>query len=255
MEMTESTTSKQATPEYILSVLTDSHRQQCEFDPEADREAVLTFETTVDEWRLACDLLAWRQLGRAYDEAWNLGYTDEEWHSVLEPADLRTLRDVCDFIARRATMKEIAAVRILGKDCKPAGAFFAVCSELRKAGADVSGITPSTPLAEYTRKYPGVFLGPISQLSPNKLPLVRVHAPLHNTCLWGFGMGGLVGFVLLCFGLVWPPLMFVGYASLAVMAVSYASVWVVARLPAKSVTFGRLLTFRDLAKAIAHEAQ
>lgn len=51
-----------ATPDYVLAVLRDMHRQQCQHDPEADPSAVLSFDTTVTEWRAACDLLGWRQL-------------------------------------------------------------------------------------------------------------------------------------------------------------------------------------------------
>ncbi len=38
------TVEKPASPEYVLAVIRDNHRQQSEFDPEADGEAKLTFE-------------------------------------------------------------------------------------------------------------------------------------------------------------------------------------------------------------------
>lgn len=40
-----------ATPEYVLDVIRDAHRQQCEYDPEATPEIELTFDSTVDDWR------------------------------------------------------------------------------------------------------------------------------------------------------------------------------------------------------------
>ena len=40
------TVSEPATPEYVLEVLRDQHRQQCEYDPAAE-SAELTLESTV----------------------------------------------------------------------------------------------------------------------------------------------------------------------------------------------------------------
>jgi hypothetical protein len=82
-----------ATPEYILAVLQDMHRQQCQWDPEADSGTELTLETTVAEWRDACDLLGWKPLGRAYNVFWGVSITDAEWRAVLEPAQEKRLAD------------------------------------------------------------------------------------------------------------------------------------------------------------------
>lgn len=54
-----------ATPDHVLAVLRDEHRQECQFDPEVDPQALLSFESTVAEWREACDLLGWRQFAFA----------------------------------------------------------------------------------------------------------------------------------------------------------------------------------------------
>ena len=40
-----------ATPEYILAVLKDHHRQQCQFDSEANKEILLTFDSTIQEFQ------------------------------------------------------------------------------------------------------------------------------------------------------------------------------------------------------------
>src|SRR5438309_906279 len=53
------------------------------------------------------------------------------------------------------------------------------------AGADVSAVAPSTPLHEYTRRYPGVFLGPVSQLAPGALPLVKIRTPVYHAFVYG----------------------------------------------------------------------
>ena len=44
-------------PELVLEVIKDSYFQQCQYDPEAEPDIDLTFESTVDDWRNACDLV------------------------------------------------------------------------------------------------------------------------------------------------------------------------------------------------------
>jgi hypothetical protein len=46
-----------ATPDYVLAVIRDYHRQQCQFDREAEPDVELTFQTTIAEWRCSCILL------------------------------------------------------------------------------------------------------------------------------------------------------------------------------------------------------
>jgi hypothetical protein len=239
-----------ATPRYILDVMRDSHRQQCQIDTETEPESELTFETTVSDWCDTCDLLDWRQLGRALDRAWRLGRPDAAWQSVLEPATDRKLRDVCEFIASGAVRHSIEPLSILGSTCFPAGAFLAIRWLLREEGADVESVTPSTPLDDYARRYLGVFLGPISRLAPNALPPVRVDTPWHDLSYAGFLLGSLTAIV----GSFASPVATVAGAVLVLAALIWS--WFAARCLAPSkVDFGSLRTFRDLARVLAEAAQ
>ena len=94
MEVRYPTIGVPASPEYVLAVLRDMHRQQCHHDPEADARAVLSFDTSVAEWRDAGDLLGWRKLGRAYNQLWGIACSDDDWRAVLELAAQRRLADV-----------------------------------------------------------------------------------------------------------------------------------------------------------------
>ena len=226
---------------YVLSVIQDQHRQQCEFDFEVDPNVVLTFDTTVANWRYACDLIPWRRLAEALNKQWNIECGLEQWRAVLTPPKERTLRDVCDFIAAHAVQEVIRPARILGKACEPAGAFLTVRSLLEEVGADAASIAPSTAIAPYARRYLGVFLGPVSSLAPNRLPPVRIHKPLY----WGAGVGVLIGFALIACGSYFDPgLTIIG---VLVFAVCYALMWIAAKSDPAAVEFGDLRTFRDLA--------
>ena len=122
-----------ATPEYVLAVIRDEYRQFWRFKTDAGPEARLTFETTIAELQDFYELRL-RDLGRTLDSDWNLCRSDDAWRAVLEPETDRTVRDLCEFIARDATMPGIRPARLLGVTCAPAGAFFAVCRRCMRPG-------------------------------------------------------------------------------------------------------------------------
>jgi hypothetical protein len=236
-----------ATPEYVLAVLRDMHRQQCQHDPEADPDAVLTFESTVADWRAACDLLGWRELGRAHNQLWDIACSDAEWREVLERADRRPLAGVCRLIAERTNRPRIRPARLLGSTCAPAGAFLTIRSLLHAVGAPAGEIAPSTPLAAYARRYAKVFLGPVSRLAPGALPPVRVRTPVYDGAGWGLLVALFCLLVGGCSGLHALTI-----AGVGLFALSYALTWYSARcLLPTSVEFGELRTFRDLAVVVA----
>jgi hypothetical protein len=246
MEPWYATIDEPATTDYVLEVLRDMHRQWSQFDPEVDSDAKLSFGTTVAEWRAACHLLSWRQLGRAYNQFWGMQCSDADWHEVLEPPRQRQLSEVCQLIARHATVPRIRPARLLGTECLPGGTFLTIRSLLHEAGEDANEIRPSTLLASFTRRYCEVFLGPISRLAPGALPPVRIRTPLYDATIWTCMTGAL----MLVIG-SWVSLPLLTIAGVVVFVLSYAATWITARcfLPA-SVEFGHLRTFRDLALVI-----
>lgn len=112
-----------ATSEYVLSVFCDMHRQVGEYDPDIDTSVELSFDTTIEEWRDACDLLDWRSLAKAYNQFWNIECSQEQWKAVLVPENEKRLGDVCQLIARHATRPVIRPVSLLGCTCSKAGPF------------------------------------------------------------------------------------------------------------------------------------
>jgi hypothetical protein len=239
--------SKPATPDHVLRVLVDAHRQQCQFDPAADPDIALTFDTTVADWRAACDLVGWRSLAHSMNDWWHIQRSDEEWRAVLEPASERRLRDVCEFIAEDATMPLLHASRLLGASCHSASAFKAILDALAAAGASVTGLRPSSSLDLFLRRYPQVFLDDISRLAPGALPPVKIRTPIYNAAILGFVLFLVVAgiadrldassFVLFC---------------ILLAAVCYAMTWIAAKyIGPSSVEFGGLKTFRELAQLVA----
>lgn len=240
-----------ATADDMLAVLRDIHRQQCTCDPEADPAISLSHNSTITEWRIACDLLPWAKVAEAMNAYWSVTIPIAEWREVLEPPTKRRLGGVCELLARYVKLPRVRPATILGSTCAPAGVFLTIRSYLAGAGADVTDVAPSAPLHKYTRRYPGVFLGPVSQLAPGALPLVKIRTPVYHAFVYGMLIAWVAAMVGLCAGLY-----AVAVVSGLVWAVCYAGVWTVGQwvLPT-SVEFKGLRTFRDLSKAIAAGAR
>src|SRR5688572_7956658 len=91
--------------EDVLACIRDAYRFAEELDPESEPGVTLTFESTIDEWRSACDLLAAPQLGVALNEWFGVAVGDEEWKAALEPAAQRRLRGVCEVVSRHGAQR------------------------------------------------------------------------------------------------------------------------------------------------------
>ena len=237
-----------ATPEYVLSVIRDRYRQQCEYDPEAERGIDLRFESTIAEWRRACDLVSWRPLSKALQEWFGVSLPQAEWKQLLEPAKERRLGRLCEAIAHSATRERVVPKKMFGNLCQTASVFLTVRELLGNAGADVSDLRPDSPLAEYARKYPGVFAHDLGKLYPGRLPAVKISTPSYTILALAVGVLALVAFAC----------RIMGYACAAEIAgvaflVGCLLMFPVSRLKPKSVSFGSLNTFRDLANALVDE--
>jgi hypothetical protein len=236
-----------ATPDAVLTTLRDQRRQLSNCDPEANPTIDLTHDSTIADWRAACDLLPWRGLAKALNTHWSVKIPLRDWRRVLTPARSRRLRGVCELLARHAQLPRIRPATVLGKTCAAAGAFLTVRSMLAAAGADVSQLTPSTPLDEFTGHYPVLFVTRISQLAPGQLP----PATLGSSPGGGFGLGTLVAAIVAivagCEGATTAAAI---SAVLAGVLLVTAGLIAGARGPG-SVSFGELKTFRDLSRALA----
>jgi hypothetical protein len=238
-----------ATADYVLDVLRDLDRQMWHMEFDQVPEVPLTFETTVAEWRERCDLEEWRALGRAANQIWQIDLGAAEWKSVLAPPRKRRLREVCELIAQHARRPRIRPATIFGRSCHSAGAFLMIRSQLHQAGAVADDITPSTPLAPFTRQHFAELLTFVSKVAPGALPNVRVERdPLQRASL----ICTVAGFACLGIGLlVYMPLLIIG--GIGLLLASWLFTFVVAIVRPGTVEIGDLRTFRDLAKRIAHD--
>lgn len=237
-----------ATADDVLAILREDHWHQCAYDPEADAGVTLTHDTTIAEWRLACDLVGWRRVARALNAEWDVDIPLDDWYRVLEPEKQRRLGGVCALLAEHVRVARIEMAGYLGAHCMSTGAFRAVRSYLAEAGADVNVIRPSTPLREYTRRYPDVFIGPIARLAPGTLPRFVVRAPVRRALICSVPLSLL----MLVLGAATDKPQVIAAGAIGIIVFLLGG-WMAARwvLPA-SVDFPGLVTFGDLARQLAN---
>lgn len=237
------------TPEEVFTLWQDQYRHWVQLDCEVDWDFEPKLNSTVAEWRDACDLGTTRRLAENLNFVWQTEIPSSQWQAVLEPAKQRTLGEVCTFLADRITSEVVKPPALLGAPCPPAGVFFAVREILARAGADITGLHPSTRLEAYTGPYLRSFIGPISQLAPGALPVTK-HAN-RVAALWGKAfLSSLLVFAKALFTAAWTPLLWI-LPGLAALISFLAMIWASESSKWRSFTFGELETFRDLCVTLA----
>ena len=269
----EPLSTRHMTAEDVLAVFKNWYEHQVSCGDILEADAPLSFDTSVHHWRETEDLFPWRKLGESLDACFGTTFTKDQWRQVLTPAKERTLRDVCELIASQARAPKIEPLTFAGRPCRPAGAFMLVRTLLSRAGADVAGLRPSTPLASYALDHTDTFMNEIIRAAPGRLPPVQVFDPLYTVSRTGFLVSWLIAMVTI---LTWGPVsccigpwsgsaagsvdvtrlgQAIFTSSVAGLIGFYCLLWVDCRRKPRSVKFGDLRTFRDLCYALVNEEQ
>jgi hypothetical protein len=141
------------TPNDILNIFVEQHRLCSPLDPEADPSAELDMNSTIEWWRAADDLLPWKSLSKFLNESFNIQATEEEWESVLKPASIKTLKDVCELISKHSVHTDIESIKLLGNECLSAAVFLTLKKYLQLRQVDVTDLRPSSLVSPYLDKY------------------------------------------------------------------------------------------------------
>jgi hypothetical protein len=190
------TPQRHPTPDEVLAILVDQHRHQSQVDPEAEPDAVLTFDSSIADWRSACDLVCWRGLGRALNDEWRMSLSLAEWREVLEPADQKTLRTLCHTISREAEIESLPERGLLGCGSPDGRALRAVRAVLIRLGMARDEIRSTTPITPLLSRYGWRFLLPCLRIAPGALPALKHVGRFHRVLLISFGVLLVAGVVL-----------------------------------------------------------
>jgi len=242
-----------ATPDDILAVLRDEHRHQCEYDPEADPDANLTFDSSIEDWRIACDLVKWQQLALALNLQWGLTIPIAQWQDVLTPPKSRKLHGVCKLLAATTRLKSVISPQIFGRPCTTAGVFFAIRELLERDGADVSRLTPSSLISEYSIEQSRVFEQDVSQLAPGVLPSIKILNPDYERAT-GFLTLAIFCFFCSLLMAIWIPYLWIPFGILVLLSIPWTN-HVARHSKPTEVSFGELKTFRDICRTLTPQVR
>lgn len=156
---------QQLTPTDILNILFEQHRISSKLDFETDPDAILTFDSTINYWRNAGDLLAWKPLSEFLNECFGISVSEDEWKEVLTPSRKKTLKDVSELISKNCEYEDIEPINIFGNKCLKASVFLTLKKYLKRRNVNTSDIRPSSLIAPYLERYYSEMLEQISIIS------------------------------------------------------------------------------------------
>jgi hypothetical protein len=140
-------------PEEIFEIFKEQHRLVSPLDPIADETFELTKETVISDLQDAQDLLPWQEWTEWINQSYGIVAKKDEWKRVVKPLTKKTLFDVCIFISERAEKEIIKPIKILGRECLTSAIFLTLKKNLKRKGANVKELKPSTNISEYLNDY------------------------------------------------------------------------------------------------------
>lgn len=156
-------------PNEILQILIDFYNCQSVCDPEVDKGHILTFETTVSDWRMICDLIEPVKLAKFYHDLFNLRTPLADLEQLLLDENSKTLSDFCKYIADNSEKTEIKPIISFGQKCLTASIYKSLMNKLNIQGIDTNDIRPSSKFIPLFDKYTDAFMGEVNKLAPGSL--------------------------------------------------------------------------------------
>lgn len=240
---------KPANPEQILAIFQDWQRLELGRTPSG--KEVFSFNTTVNEWLDSADFLDWKIVSKSLNEFFAANLSKDEWRSAMKPEDKKTLRDICELIASRATLPVLNEAKLLGASCKTASAFLALRARLQLAGVDTTKLRPSARLDDFLRLHTQAMSNSIQKLAPGRMPKVKAKSNLaHRLFAWT----ALACLVVLIASEIFAAHFWSATSCLALI-LSFIGIAVCSHFPPARVQIEGLDTFADLSRLIAGEAE
>jgi hypothetical protein len=153
----------------ILQILTDFYNCQSEFDPETEKGEELTFDTTIADWRIICDLVGPRKLAKYHHDLFKLQSPIADMENILIHEKQNKLRDFCNYIAQNGTRQDITPIISLGQSCMTASIFKTLLSNLKNRGINTDNIRPSSEFVPLFNKFGSELLEEVNKLAPGSL--------------------------------------------------------------------------------------
>lgn len=139
----------------MYNIIIEKHRLLSSFDVGADPYAVINENTSIAEWRSACDLLPWFQLYPILNKDFNISknVSKEEWMKVLEPSKSKKIIDLCGFISKKSDVTIVKSVNLFGIESIQAGFYNCFINRLNNRSVFTNSIKPSSKISDYLDAY------------------------------------------------------------------------------------------------------
>lgn len=235
------------TAEEVFSIFKEEHRLCSPLDPEADPSFDLQPTSTVDDWRLARGLMAWKKLVKFYNDEFEIRIRLEEWKRAFEPGDEKTIMDVCDLISRHAQVQIVRPIKLFGENCLSASIFRSIKKNLDSRGIDTSELSPASRIEPVLKKNFNEFFMHINKNFTGVIPEIKEHrTPAGKLTVYL----GLLSIILLFGSIFWESLMFVSV--IAFLAAIVSGYFHRRKFDTQDgmLTVPGIVTFRDLVERI-----
>lgn len=243
------TPTRPVSPSEVLNALRRHHAVLV--GAEEAEDIAITPATKVSDWPL-CELSRpWVARANFLNQLFDIRIPMRSWKPVLTPARDRELGSVCEFIAEHSRVPRISSLRILGSDCRTAGAFTTLRSMIEDCGVDAGALHPSTPLSRYENEALPLLYLDLLRIAPSlqtsMWPVFRSDLPLKL-------VGALLFYAILPCGILavdgWLP----GVPLFVATLCGFVFVWRWSEVRASRphrVLFRDLQTFADLSRVLA----
>lgn len=153
----------------ILQMLISQYQFAIEFDPVVNKGMDFNYESSIFDWRDACDLIEPKKLAKVYHKSFKLNRPISEFENILTDENNRTVSDFCEYIAKHAERQKIETIRLLGQNCQTASIFRTLKQNLSNNGADTRNIKPSSEINPFFMKYGGLLVDEVNKIAPGTI--------------------------------------------------------------------------------------
>ncbi|WP_111542110.1 hypothetical protein [Mesonia algae] len=153
----------------ILKMLISQYQFAIEFDPVVIKGMDFNYESSIFDWRDACDLIEPKKLAKVYHQSFNLKRPISELEDILIDENNRTVSDFCEYISEHAERQKIEPIRLLGQNCQTASIFKTLKQNLSNNGADTNNIKPSSEINPFFMKYGGLLVDEVNKIAPGTI--------------------------------------------------------------------------------------
>tara|TARA_R110000868_G_scaffold246994_1_gene503500 strand:- start:44 stop:778 length:735 start_codon:yes stop_codon:yes gene_type:complete len=153
----------------ILQMLISQYQFAIEFDPVVVKGMDFDYDSSIFDWRDACDLIAPKKLAKVYHQSFKLNRPISELENILMDENNRTVSDFCEYISLHAKRENIEPIKLLGQNCQTASIFRTLKQNLTEKGADTSELKPSSEINPFFLKYGGLLIDEVNRIAPGTM--------------------------------------------------------------------------------------